>query len=36
MKHEWKNYIRVGVTAFVLYLCIRHWDDALSSAGLLW
>ena len=36
MKHEWKNYIRVGVTAFVLYLCIRHWDDALRSAGLLW
>lgn len=36
MKHEWKNYIRVGVTAFVVYLCIRHWGDALKGVGTLW
>ena len=35
LKTEWKNFIRAGVTLFLLYLCIHHWPDALKGAGML-
>ncbi len=30
MKVEWKSCLRVGVSVFLLYLCIRYWDAAAS------
>jgi len=35
LKTEWKNFIRAGVTLFLLYLCIHHWPDALKGVGML-
>ena len=32
MKQEWKTYLRVGIAAFLVYLCIYYWD---ALAGLL-
>ena len=32
MKVEWKNCIRVGVSAFLLFLCIYHWP---AVAGVI-
>ena len=34
MKHEWKSYLRLGVTAFLLYLAIHYWDNVSSLAAL--
>lgn len=30
MKLEWKTCFKVGVSAFLLYLCIRYWPDAAN------
>jgi len=34
MKHEWKSYLRLSVTAFLLYLAIHYWDNVSSLAAL--
>ncbi|MGN0313391.1 MAG: AI-2E family transporter [Fusicatenibacter sp.] len=36
MKLEWKTCIKIGVSIFLLYLCIQYWPNAakLLSAGL--
>lgn len=34
MKHEWKGWLRLGVTLFLLYLAIHYWG-ALSHGALL-
>ena len=33
MKLEWKQCIRVGVTVFVLYLCMEYWTTVAGLAG---
>ena len=33
MKLSWKDCLKIGVSVFVLYLCIHHWPRALSLAG---
>lgn len=35
MKLEWKTCIRVGVSAFVLFLAIRYWDVAMGFLGVV-
>lgn len=35
MKPEWKTCLRIGVSAFVLYLCISYWDAVASFLGAL-
>ena len=35
MKIEWKNCIRMGVSAFVLFLAIYHWRDVIDLLRLL-
>ncbi|MBR7142459.1 MAG: AI-2E family transporter [Clostridia bacterium] len=30
VKHEWKPYLRIGISIFILYLCIHYWS-ALSG-----
>lgn len=34
MKHEWKGWLRLGITLFLLYLAIHYWG-ALSHGALL-
>lgn len=36
MKLEWKTCLKIGVSIFLLYLCIRYWPNAakLLSTGL--
>ena len=34
MKHEWKGWLRLGVTLFLLYLAIHYWGT-LSHGALL-
>ncbi len=34
-KIDWKTCIRVGVSAFVLFLCIHYWPSISSLAGKL-
>ena len=33
MKIEWKNCFRVGVSAFLLYLCIHYWGAVSGFLG---
>ena len=33
MKLSWKDCLKVGVSIFLLYLCIHLWPNALSLAG---
>lgn len=35
MKTEWKACLRIGVCAFLLYLCIHYWPEAASFLGAL-
>lgn len=35
MKTEWKACLRIGVCAFLLYLCIHYWPAAASFLGAL-
>lgn len=35
MKMEWKSCFRVGVSAFLLYLCITYWSSFASFLGTL-
>ena len=34
MRYEWKGWLRLGVTLFILYLAVHYWDF-LSDLGLL-
>ena len=34
MKHEWKGWLRLGITLFLLYLAIHYWG-AVSHGALL-
>ena len=34
MRYEWKGWLRLGVTLFVLYLAIHYWGS-LSHLGLV-
>ena len=34
MKHEWKVWLRLGITLFLLYLAVHYWG-ALSHVALL-
>ena len=34
MKHEWKGWLRLGVTLFLLYLAVHYWG-AVSHGALL-
>ncbi len=34
MKLEWKTCLKIGVTAFVLFLCIHYWDAFMKLLGL--
>ena len=33
MKLSWKDCLKIGVSAFILYLCVHAWPKALSLAG---
>lgn len=33
MKIEWKSCFKVGVSIFILYLCIHYWTQAASLVG---
>ena len=35
MHIEWKTCLRVGVSAFLLYLAIYYWSGVATLAGLL-
>ena len=35
MKIEWKSCFRVGVSVFLLYLCITYWSSFATFAGTL-
>ena len=35
MKYEWKGWLRLGVTAFVLYLAIHYWGTLAHFAQLV-
>ena len=35
MHIEWKTCLRVGVSAFLLYLAIYYWTGVATLAGLL-
>ena len=35
MKLTWKDCLKIGVSIFVLYLCIHLWPGAVSLAGAL-
>ncbi len=35
MKIEWKSCIRIGVSAFLLYLCITYWSSFSAFIGTL-
>ena len=35
MKPEWKTCLRVGVSAFALFLCIHYWEPFTSLLALL-
>ena len=35
MKIEWRSCIKIGVTAFVLFLCITYWSSFAGFAGTL-
>lgn len=35
MKVEWKSCFRIGVSAFLLYLCIRYWAGAAGLVSVL-
>ena len=32
MNIRWKDCLKIGVSIFVLYLCIHLWPNALSAA----
>lgn len=34
MKIEWKTCLKIGVSIFLLYLCIHYWDAATALLGL--
>ena len=33
MKLSWKDCLKIGVSAFILYLCVHAWPKAVSLAG---
>ena len=33
MKIDWKTCLRVGVSAFLLYLCIQYWQNVAGAIG---
>ena len=33
MKLSWKDCLKIGISAFILYLCIHVWPNAVSLAG---
>ena len=33
MKLSWRDCLKIGVSIFVLYLCIHLWPNAVSLAG---
>jgi len=35
MKIEWKSCFKIGVSLFLLYLCITYWASAANLVGLL-
>lgn len=35
MKIEWKNCWKIGVSIFLLYLCIHYWSAFMSFLGAL-
>ena len=35
MKADWKPYVRLSVCAFVLFLAVKYWDQAVAGAGML-
>ena len=35
MKIEWKTCFKVGISAFLLYLCVLYWGDIAALIGLL-
>lgn len=35
MKLEWKTCFKVGVSAFLLFLCIHYWEGLVHTLGLL-
>lgn len=35
MKLEWKSCLRLGVTIFLVVICLKHWEDALHFAALV-
>ena len=35
MKIEWKTCLRVGVSAFLLYLCIQYWQNVAGLLGAI-
>lgn len=35
MKIEWKHCLRIGISIFVLFLCIRYWDLAVGLISMV-
>ncbi len=35
MKIEWKQCLRIGISLFVLFLCIRYWDLAVGLISMI-
>lgn len=35
MKVEWRSCFRIGLSVFLLYLCITYWTSAVNFAGAL-
>lgn len=35
MKIEWKSCFKIGVSLFLLYLCINYWESVTGMVGLL-
>ncbi|MBQ8513850.1 MAG: AI-2E family transporter [Ruminococcus sp.] len=35
MKIDWKTCLRVGASAFLLYLCIHYWENLAHTLGLV-
>ena len=36
MKTGWGNYLRIGISAFALFLGIHYWPDAAQLLGKIW
>ena len=35
MKIEWKNCLKIGISIFILYLCIYYWKSAAAGLSVL-